>query len=102
MKGILERLNYWKLAFLLCAMMYLSTVASTFMAISETWSDATWNDMGWFSRTRNIVLCFASGIPVIIAFLNKTMARLEEGKPLVNPGDTKFLKKEEIITTTKP
>lgn len=101
MKGILERLNYWKLAFLLCAIMYLSTASSTFLAISETWSDDTWAEMGWFSRTRNILLSFASGIPVIIAFLNKTMARLEEGKALVNPGDTQIIRREEVTTTTK-
>lgn len=96
MKDLLQQLNYWKLAFLLCGIMYLSTCATTFMAISETWSDATWKEMGWFSRTRNIILSFSSGIPVIVAFLNKTMARLEEGKPLVNPGQTMFIKKEDV------
>lgn len=102
MKGFFEKLNYWKLAFLLCGIMYVSTCVSTFMAVSETWSDATWAEMGWFLKTRFIVVCMASGIPVVIAFLNKTMARLEEGKPLVNPGDTRIIKREETTTLTKP
>lgn len=80
MKAFLHSMNYWKLAFGLCAIMYFSTCISTFMAVSETWSDATWREMGPFLKVRFIVVCAASGIPVIIAFLNKTMARLEEGK----------------------
>ena len=103
MKPWLETLNYWKMATLLCGIMYFSTCISTFMAVSETWSDATWAEMGWFLKLRFLVVCAASGIPVIIAFLNKTMARLEEGKPLVNPGDTRFIRKEETsVTTVKP
>jgi hypothetical protein len=101
MRPWLETLNYWKIAFLLCGIMYVSTVVSTFMAVSETWSDETWAGMGWFLKLRFMVVCMASGIPVIIAFLNKTMARLEEGKPLVNPGDTRFVKREEVTTTVK-
>lgn len=80
MKAFLHSVNYWKLAFGLCAIMYFSTCISTFMAVSETWSDATWREMGPFLKIRFLVVCGASGIPVIIAFLNKTMARLEEGQ----------------------
>lgn len=80
MKAFLHSVNYWKLAFGLCGIMYFSTCISTFMAVSETWSDATWREMGTFLKIRFLVVCAASGIPVIIAFLNKTMARLEEGK----------------------
>ena len=79
MKAILHTLNYWKLAFLLCGIMYFSTCISTFMAVSETWSDTTWAEMGSFLKIRFLVVCAASGIPVIIAFLNKTMARLDDG-----------------------
>lgn len=84
MRAFLHSVNYWKLAFGLCAIMYFSTCISTFMAVSETWSDKTWMEMGWFLKIRFIVVCAASGIPVIIAFLNKTMSRLEEGQE----GDT--------------
>lgn len=80
MKAFLHSVNYWKLAFGLCGIMYFSTVISTFMAVSETWSDATWSEMGWFLKIRFLVVCAASGIPVIIAFLNKTMAQLGEGQ----------------------
>jgi hypothetical protein len=80
MKAFLHSVNYWKVAFGLCAIMYFSTCISTFMAVSETWSDTTWREMGWFLKIRFIIVCAASGIPVIIAFLNKTMSRLEEGK----------------------
>lgn len=80
MKALLHSMNYWKLAFGLCAIMYFSTCISTFMAVSETWSDTTWREMGIFLKVRFLVVCAASGIPVIIAFLNKTISRLEEGE----------------------
>lgn len=61
-------------------MMFVATVGQTFMAMTETWSDTTWNEMGWFLKSRLIVQCLLAGVPVIIAFLNKTVSRLEAGK----------------------
>lgn len=84
MKAFFHSVNYWKLAWLLCGMMFVATVSQTFLAMTETWSDKTWAEMGGFLKARLIIQCLGAGIPVIIAFLNKTVSRLEAGKD----GDT--------------
>lgn len=100
MKALFQRLDYWKLAFLLCGILSVASVLTTFLAVTETWSDDTWQNLGLFLRIRLIITCLLAGIPTVVAFLNKTVARLEEGKPLINPGDTRFIKREEVAATT--
>lgn len=72
--------------------MALGSMVNTFLAMTETWSDKTWFEMGAFTRFRLVMQCLAAGFFVIIAFLNKTVSRLEEGKE----GDTQRWKREQL------
>lgn len=92
MKAFLHSVNYWKLAWFLCFVMAVGSMINTFLAMTETWSDKTWDEMGVFTRFRLAMQCSAAGLFVVIAFLNKTVARLEEGKE----GDTQRWKKEQL------
>lgn len=82
---------YWKLA-------YFKGVLMAFVAFQVTLQTSTanlaWNNLGMFEQAMIIGAALGSAATVLIGFLDKTMARLHDGKPPNETGNTEFLKKQ--------
>src|SRR5271166_5873596 len=63
--------------------------------------NADWSDL---SGTKKVILCIAivgNWTGSLMAFLSKTMARMEAGKPPIVEGDTTFTTKQTTTVETK-
>jgi hypothetical protein len=68
------------------------TSAGTFLGLTEVFSDKTWSEMGWFTRSRIFLACIISGGTVLVAFLDTTMQALRGQR---GTGHTAFISRDE-------
>lgn len=86
-------MTYWKMAWLRAIIYMLFVGGTTFLGQTETWSDATWHDLGTFLRTRLVFTCCIASFGTLLAFLDTTMGQLRNGKTTIGTGDTQQITK---------
>src|SRR5437867_3995759 len=94
---MLEFFNSYKLVFLRALIYTLIPAATLFLSQTETWSEASWNETGWFLRSRLLVSCVVAGITALASFIDQTVhrARTElETKRKNGNGDTELFSKK--------
>lgn len=69
----------------------------TFLGQTETWSDATWKETGWFLKVRLFMTCTVAGLAALVAFIDSAYghAKQEVGERKKANDNTEFLKKQE-------
>lgn len=76
---------YWKMAWLRATIYLLIVGVTTFLTLTETFSDKTWLEMGFFLKARLVAQCFVSAFTTLVAFLDTTMSSLRNGKQIPEP-----------------
>jgi len=70
----------------------LFSVNALCSCIIAAFTNATWEDMLWPKRILTGIAILGNWTTVLMAFLSKTVARMESGKPAINGnGDAKSL-----------
>jgi hypothetical protein len=82
---MIQILTYWKMAWLRAFLYAAICGGGTFMALSETWSDATWTAMGPFLKARFFLSVGLSAFGAILAFVDQTMGVLRQARPEIPP-----------------
>jgi hypothetical protein len=77
---MIQILTYWKMAWLRATLYACIVGGSTAQALSETWSDATWNNMGFFLKARFFVAVGLAAGGAVLAFIDQTMGQLRNGQ----------------------
>ena len=76
MRAFFSSLNYWKVAFLRCAIYAGVVFGTTFMSQTEEMGTQAWADTGWFLKSRIFVACSVAALTTVVAFLDSTMSTL--------------------------
>ena len=75
-----ENLVYYKLA-IVRGIIYCSIPGVTlFLTQTETWDQKNWDNLGSFLRSRLILSCLVASATALVAFLDKTLSKLENDK----------------------
>lgn len=82
---------YWKLAYFKGGLMAFVAFQVT---LQTSTANLAWGNLGTFEKTMIIGAALGASATVLIGFLDRTMARLHEGKPPNETGDTQFLKQQ--------
>ncbi len=84
----------------------LFSIQSLCTCIVAAFVNTSWDEMSPFKHTMVIIAILGNWTTTLMAFLSKTMARLEAGKPLIETGDTAMIAKTtttvQTQTETKP
>lgn len=86
-----ENLLYYRLAYVYA---FLFSLNSACTAIATSLANAEWSDLSGSSKFMVVILIVANWTGTMLAFLNKTLSRLQQGQTLVETGNT--------TTITKP
>lgn len=92
-KDLLASMLYWKVAIARVTLYCFLGFGSTFVALTETFGDSTWGNMGWFTRGRVILQCLLGAVPPLIAFFDSTLSMMRAQAGLPPAGGTEFFKK---------
>jgi hypothetical protein len=57
---------------------FLIPFITTFLALTETWSQETWDQTGRFLVLRMLASCFVAGITSFVAFLDSSMGKAKD------------------------
>lgn len=78
MKALTDTIAAFKLVWLRVACYFVIPFFTTFLALTETWSDKTWHETGWFLIFRMAVSCFVAGITSLVAFIDSSFQRAKQ------------------------
>lgn len=78
MKAISDYVIAYKLVWLRVLGYFIIPSATLFLTQTETLSDANWNEMGWFLKSRLLVQCFIAGFAALMAYIDSSMQRARE------------------------
>ena len=74
-KAISDTIAAFKLVWLRVACYFVIPFATTFLALTETWSGTTWDETHPFLIWRLFVSCFVSGITSFVAFIDSSFQK---------------------------
>lgn len=95
-QAITETMAAFKLVWLRVACYFLIPFATTFLALTETWSDKTWIDTGSFLKARMFTSCAVAGLTSLVAFIDSSFQKARQ-----TAQDMKA-KREATTSFTKP
>ncbi len=75
MKAITDTIAVYKLIWLRVACYFIIPFFTTFLALTETWSETTWEGTAPFLKARLFVSCFVSGITSLVAFIDSSFQK---------------------------
>ena len=84
-------LMYWKIAYI---KVFLLGYTSFVMALQAGTANIAWTSLGSFERVMIIACALSASATAIIGFLDRTMSRLDAGKPPVETGNTQVFNKQ--------
>lgn len=89
MKQLAKAFFLFKLAWFRCLLYALVVGWSEFEHLTETWSQATWDNTGKFELVRLFGHTIFGGVAgVILAFLDQTVTNIRNGRNPIPTGDT--------------
>lgn len=98
MKAIADTIIAFKLVWFRVACYFLIPFFTTFLALTETWSQQTWLDTGNFLKARLFVSCFVSGVTSLVAFIDSSFQKskqVAQDLRAKRESDTQFIKQPE-------
>lgn len=93
MSRAISNLMYYRLAIAYAVLFSLNSACT---AIATSLTNSEWSDLSPSSKFMIVILIVANWTGTMLAFLNKTLSRLQQGNPPLASGDTA------VITKTNP
>lgn len=78
MKQAWETMVAFKLVWFRVLCYFFIPSVTTFLAQTETWSGETWDNTHGFLKIRLLLISCVSGIAVLVAFIDQSLARARE------------------------
>lgn len=76
--SFLDTFAAFKLVWIRVACYFIIPFSTTFLALTETWSQETWHNTGWFLIVRLFVSCFVAGITSFVSFIDNSFQRAKQ------------------------
>ncbi len=99
MSAARQNLITYKLAYVYA---FLYSVNALGSAIVASFMNVEWESLSSTSKFLLFVVILQSWTGTMLAFLNKTLARIQQGESPIPMGDTTMIVKTEATTTTTP
>lgn len=78
MKAITDTIVAYKLVWVRVTFYFIFPAFTLFLTQTETWSQATWDELGVFLKSRLFIACFLSGFSGLCAYIDSSMQRARD------------------------